>query len=116
MGANIKLKKLENCAYETETSRVPRNFVKGHELDPGSFISCDHITFFTGGEIAPHKHEDLEETFYFLRGTGIVKLDDEEIEVQAGSVVVSPPGTYHAVKNTGKDILTHIVCSAKVDK
>lgn len=116
MGADIKIKQLRNAAYETETSRIPRNFIKGHELDPGSFNSCDHVTFFTGGEIAPHKHEDLEETFYFIRGTGIVFLDDEEIEVKAGSVVVSPPGTYHAVKNTGKDILQHIVCSAIVDE
>ncbi|WP_373893746.1 cupin domain-containing protein [Virgibacillus sp. CBA3643] len=114
MGANIKMVKLQNAFGEDETSRIPKNFIKGNELNSISFNSCDHGTYFTGGGVAAHNHIGIEEIFYFIRGTGIVILDDEEIPVKAGSVVVVPPETYHAIKNTGEDVLQHVVCSAHV--
>ena len=111
MGANIKMVKLQNAKHEDEVSRVPRNFFKG---DASTFHSCDHGTYFTGGGVASHNHESIEEIFYFIRGTGVVILDKEEIPVKAGSVVVVPPKSFHEIKNTGADILQHIVCSAQV--
>jgi mannose-6-phosphate isomerase-like protein (cupin superfamily) len=33
--------------------------------------------------------------------------------VRAGSVVRVPAGTVHGVRNTGPDILQHVVCSAR---
>lgn len=114
MGANIKMVKLQNAFHEDEVSRVPRNFIKGNELNEIDFNSCDHGTYFTGGGVAAHKHENLEEIFYFLRGTGVVTLNEQEISVKAGSVVVVPPETNHSIKNTGEDVLQHVVCSAHV--
>lgn len=111
MGANITMVKLQNAYGEGEASRIPKNFIKGNELNEISFNSCDHVTYYTGGSAPSHKHDDLEEIFYFTRGTGVVVLDDEEIPVKAGSLVVAHPGMYHEIKNTGKDILQHVVCS-----
>lgn len=68
----------------------------------------------SGGDVPEHVHDGVEEIFYFIRGTGVVILNKNEIPVKAGSVVAVPPGTYHGVKNTGRDILQHVVCSAKV--
>lgn len=114
MGANIKLVRLKNAVGEDENSRIPKNFIKGNELNSIDFNSCDHGTYFTGGGVAKHNHDDFEEIFYFLRGTGVVILDDEEIPVKAGSVVVVPPKSFHEIQNTGEDILQHIVCSTHV--
>lgn len=115
MGANIIIKRLSDTNHEEETSRIPRNFIKAIDIDDTSFNSCDHVSYYTGGGVAPHSHEDMEEVFYFVRGTGVLFLDGEEIPVKAGSAVVSPPNTTHEVKNTGDDILQHVVVSVKTD-
>lgn len=114
MGANIKIVKVHQATHEDETSRISRNFIKGKDVDALSFNSCDHGTYMTGGGVAPHSHDDLEEVFYFIRGTGIFSLDGREIPVKPGSVVVVPPKSVHGVKNTGDDVLQHIVCSARL--
>jgi len=116
MGANIKVVSVNKAFCEDEASRISRNFFKGKDLDFKYFNSCDHGTYLTGGSAPVHVHEGLEEIFYFIRGTGVVILNGEEIKVKAGSVVAIPPGITHGIRNTGKDILQNIVCSAIVNK
>ncbi|HHY16152.1 MAG TPA: cupin domain-containing protein [Firmicutes bacterium] len=115
MGANIKIVKLHNTKEEGEVSRVPRNFVKGQEHGCEALNSCDHCTYYTGGHLPSSNHLEFEEVFYFIRGTGVFTLDGKDIPVGPGSVVVVPLESFHSVKNTGKDVLEHIVCSAFVD-
>ena len=114
MGANIWVTKLAGALAEDETSRQSRNFFKGRSLGAKCMNSCDHGTYFTNGEVGVHVHDATEEVFYFIRGTGIVVLGEREIPVRAGSVVAVPVGVRHGVRNTGKDILQHVVCSARV--
>lgn len=116
MGANIKVVNVNKAFCENEVSRISRNFFKGKNLDFKYFNSCDHGTYLTGGSAPVHVHQDLEEIFYFIRGTGVVILNGEEIKVKAGSVVAIPPGVTHGIRNTGKDILQNIVCSAIVNR
>ncbi len=116
MGANIKRIKLANTYAEDEISRSSINFVKGKDVGADYFNSCDLGTYLSGGDVPQHVHDDIEEVFYFLRGTGVVYLDKKEIPVKAGSVVPVPPGVYHGIKNTGRDVLQHLVCSARVKK
>ncbi len=114
MGADIQMMRLHNTKHEDEVGRISRNFFKARDLDEGLFNSCDHVTYLTGGEAPAHVHEDTEEVFYVIRGTGVIILNGKEIPVKAGSVVTVPPGAVHAVRNTGQDILQHVVCSAHV--
>lgn len=114
MGANIKIVKLHQALHEDETSRISRNFVKSKDLESKNFNSCDHATYLTGGGVAPHNHVGVEEVFYFIRGEGVFTLNGQDIPVKAGSVVAVPPESYHGIRNTGNDILQHIVCSARV--
>ncbi len=114
MGANIKLVNINNTIHEDEVSRVSRNFFKNENLGGDSFNSCDHGTYFTGGSAPAHSHEDAHEIFYFIRGNGILYLDGKEIIVKAGSAVNVPPNAIHEIKNTGDDILQHVVCSVIV--
>lgn len=116
MGANIKMVKLQNTINESEVSRVPKNFIKGANFGCESLNSCDHCTYFTGGHLPSANHIGMEEVFYFIRGSGVFILDGKEIPVKAGDVVVVPPESFHAVKNTGKDLLEHVVCSAWIEK
>ncbi len=57
-----------------------------------------------GGELLLHHHPVLE-LYYFLEGTGIVRLDDVERAVQPGVTVSIPPDLPHGIRNTGPTVL-----------
>lgn len=78
---------------------------------------AEHIDFFVSS-YAPkafaqeHVHEKSEEIFYFLKGSGLFVLDGERHIVEPGMVIFVPPGTAHAIFNTGMDDLVFVVCSS----
>ncbi len=45
-----------------------------------------------------HKHQGQEEVYYFVKGDGVMWLDDKEIEVGVGDVVLIEDGVHHRVK------------------
>lgn len=114
MGANIKVVKLHNARREDEVHRMSANLFNKSIVGDTRFHSCDHGTYLTGGRVQPHSHDALTEIFFFIRGTGVFTLGDEEIPIKAGSLVVVPPKTLHSIVNNGNDILRHIVCSSIV--
>jgi mannose-6-phosphate isomerase-like protein (cupin superfamily) len=116
MGANVWITRLAASLPEDEVSRQSRNFFKGSHVGAMCMNSCDHGTYLTNGEVRIHVHDAAEEVFYFIRGAGVVVLGDKEIPVRAGSTIAVPAGVPHGVRNTGKDILQHIVCSAGIRK
>ncbi|MHB1118066.1 MAG: cupin domain-containing protein [Minisyncoccota bacterium] len=59
----------------------------------------------TGGEVGKEQHMNVEQTLFFLSGTGKAILNGEETVVGAGDVVVVTPGTEHNFLNTGIDPL-----------
>lgn len=52
-----------------------------------------------GYSIPEHTHR-AEEIAVILRGNGFITIDDEPIEVQAGSVVVTPPHARHVTSSS----------------
>ena len=51
-----------------------------------------------------HTHEGemaLEEIYCFQEGEGLMWVGDEDVPVQAGDVVLVPPGVHHGFRNTG---------------
>lgn len=54
-----------------------------------------------GGEIFPHPHADLSETFYILSGEALCTMGGESYPVFAGHCCVAPAGTIHGLENTG---------------
>jgi len=54
-----------------------------------------------GGAQPPNSHPRSEETFFFLRGSGIATSDGVELPVHAGQLLVLPPGSLHHIRNTG---------------
>lgn len=57
------------------------------------------------GEIGEETHAHVEQTLFFLSGTGKAILDSKETLISAGDVVVVTPGTKHNFINTGVDAL-----------
>jgi mannose-6-phosphate isomerase-like protein (cupin superfamily) len=65
-----------------------------------------------GGETAEHYHPKTEELYYFVDGTGRMRLGEEEAEVGAGDCVVIPPGVPHKLWNPNDAPLVLLCCCA----
>lgn len=78
---------------------------------------AENIDFFVSS-YAPkafaeeHVHDKSEEIFYFTKGSGLFVLDGERHIVAPGMVIFVPPGTTHAIYNTGMEDLVFVVCSS----
>lgn len=57
-----------------------------------------------------HKHRTSEELYFITRGEGRMTLGGRRFEVRTGDTVCIPPGTAHAIENTGAADLV-ILCS-----
>lgn len=53
----------------------------------------------SGQSTRGHTHPGQEEVYFFVRGTGIMIVDDERFRVEPGSVVLIPDGAFHRVIN-----------------
>jgi mannose-6-phosphate isomerase-like protein (cupin superfamily) len=58
-----------------------------------------------------HLHRTSEELYSFTRGEGEMRLGQECFAVRAGDTVCIPPGTAHALRNTGSEPLV-VLCSS----
>ena len=57
-----------------------------------------------------HRHHLAEEIYHLTAGRGMMILDSESFEVNAGDSIVIRPGTPHCITNTGNEAL-HILCA-----
>ena len=57
-----------------------------------------------GKRIPLHTH-NADEVFVVLQGTGIVTVEDEQVEASAGALAVAPAFARHGWENTGSETL-----------
>lgn len=62
-----------------------------------------------------HEHEATEQVYYFLSGTGKMKIDGEMFAVRDGDAVHIPPKIKHQIVNDGDDWIEHLIISAVVE-
>jgi mannose-6-phosphate isomerase-like protein (cupin superfamily) len=84
----------------------------GPAWSPVENQSLAEATVNPGGETAEHFHPQTEELYYFVGGTGRMRLGVDEGEVGPGDCVVIPPGTPHKLWNTGQEPLILLCCCA----
>ena len=63
-----------------------------------------------------YQHEDTEQIFYIIEGTGTLTIDDpaETFRVKLGDVVRISPHTLHSIKCEGSTILRYLSVDAFV--
>lgn len=76
------------------------------EVSLGSLEEGQSVPFF-------HRHEQNEELYIVISGKGVFTLDDEEIEVEAGSIVRIAPSVNRCNRNTGKTPFVYLCIQAK---
>lgn len=52
-----------------------------------------------GKSTSGHKHPGQEEVYHFVKGSGVMKIDDEVFPVQEGDVILVEDGKFHQVIN-----------------
>lgn len=57
-----------------------------------------------------HKHEGQEEVYFFIRGEGLMEIDNDVFPVKAGDVVTIPDGAFHKVYNNDKNLELYFIC------
>lgn len=81
-------------------------------LAPGQFGSKNlSITWVEGAldsEQEAHSHAGREQVYVIVAGSGLMRVGDEEDEVQAGTVILVPPGTRHSIRNLGPEPLVYV--------
>ena len=61
--------------------------------------------FEPGQEHKLHAHEEMDKVYQVLSGAGVFLLEDREIEMEPGVMLVAPEGVSHGVRNTGAEQL-----------
>lgn len=51
----------------------------------------------------PHGHNQIDETFYFAQGNGVMIIDDKEYDAPEGTVFLVEPKEMHNIRNNSKD-------------
>lgn len=59
-----------------------------------------------------HRHMRSEELYHITSGEGVMILGKERFALTAGDTVCIPPGTAHAVENSGTGALVFLCCSS----
>ena len=91
------------------------NRILSSEAISGACNFMDFTRMPPGTSVGRHSHSANQEEFYLiLRGTGLLRRDDQEIRVQAGDLIRNAPGANHALDNIGPDELWMFVIELKV--
>jgi mannose-6-phosphate isomerase-like protein (cupin superfamily) len=73
-----------------------------------SRLNVTHVRIHPGDTVPAHTHEDEDQVYFVVTGDGYVELDAERTTVGAGSSVLIPLGTEHAITNTGSEPLDYV--------
>ncbi len=105
---NLKKRGIVKNATDGETYFVRENtpitihISKNDDIDS---ISICTEELLPGYSIPVHKHLYADEMFYINKGSGIFTLDNGEFPINAGGSAFVPNDTWHALKNTGTELL-----------
>jgi mannose-6-phosphate isomerase-like protein (cupin superfamily) len=80
----------------------PKYLIRGPKLDWGVLI------LKPGETLGPHYHKEVEETFFFLEGTPIVRVNEKDYRARFGDAFLMEVGDKHDIIND-TDIPTKMV-------
>ena len=90
-----------NQFLRSAEDRVRRDvflMIKPEDTDSKDLLA-GYTIVYPGCSTRGHRHENLEEVYYFTKGKGIMRVGEEEFEVEAGDCVYVPFGPFHSTKN-----------------
>ncbi len=82
---------------------------------PSQRLSMGYTTIYPTGSTTGHSHDDMEETYYVISGSGIMTVGEDEFEIKAGDALYVPPGKFHTTYQRGNMPLVVLWVTGKVD-
>ena len=80
------------------------------EVDP-KFQCLKSITYVSLAKLQPtlsyerHNHEDHEEVYYIIHGTGQIRIGSETAKFKDGDVIYIPQKSVHSITNDGNEMV-----------
>ena len=87
------------------SGRIATRHIWGPKDFTSTFTYLDHAILESGGSVGYHYHEALEESFFILRGRGLMTIDDRTFEVAPDSVTWQGIEQSHGIFNPHEDEL-----------
>ena len=66
--------------------------------------------------VAPHRHRIQEQVYHILEGEGLMEIEGAKQVVRKDDVIFIPPGTEHAIYNTGMTDIKFVVVTSPADE
>ncbi|MCS5421126.1 MULTISPECIES: helix-turn-helix domain-containing protein [Psychrilyobacter] len=126
---SFEQKSINEIAYElgfTEPSNMTRFFKKNTKISPSEFRNIirhdknswlnsesmelnslresieENVYHISSEAVVPlHKHEDLDEIFYCIKGSGFGVLENGEVKLNVGDTFIAPAGIMHSLRSDG---------------
>jgi mannose-6-phosphate isomerase-like protein (cupin superfamily) len=100
---------LDNLKEELNAhkSGMKRVFIRNSDTDT-ALTQFAYGAMQVGESSGLHKHDTMDEYFFFFKGSGICVLGEEEIEINTSVFVHIPAGTLHNLIQTGNQILEFV--------
>jgi hypothetical protein len=88
---------------------LERNFIDRDDPIKESILACTPLETVRllqmRDPIAAHRHADVDELLYVVAGEGVAKVGGQVVPLKAGTMVVVPHTTEHAIERRGKNPL-----------
>lgn len=90
------------------------------EVDP-KFQCLKGITYVSLAKLQPslsyetHEHQDHEEIYYIINGSGRIKIGDEIAKFSDGDVIYIPEKTSHSITNDGNEMVEFLAFGGFTD-
>ena len=90
------------------------------EVDP-KFRCLKSITYVSLAKLQPslsyerHEHQDHEEIYYIINGTGHITMGDERAKFRDGDVIYIPEKTSHSITNDGNEMVEFLAFGGFTD-
>jgi mannose-6-phosphate isomerase-like protein (cupin superfamily) len=114
MGTASRISHFATLPFSNENTRLVRVLWSPQQIPDTALMGVEQTQYFPGGRSATHSDDRSEEIIYFRRGQGEVQLDDKVVSVNPGSAVSVPKNVVHTVRNTGKDLLEHVLVTGNL--
>src|SRR3977135_3472152 len=101
--------------YVKDLSNAPKRELEGlvshillEEGDAaGGELSITWVDVEPGAQQPPHSHGP-QQVYVITRGSGRMRVGNDEHDVTTGHLVFIPPDTEHGIVNTGNETLTYV--------
>jgi len=87
------------------------------KMGKSTIFMSEHVlvglnAFEPGQEHRLHAHEGQDKVYHVLEGRGLFLLEDRDVEMEAGLMLVAPGGVPHGIRNTSDGRLIVLVVLA----